>query len=232
MAHDFAKSRNRRPLEQQTKEAPSASKGMLITGIITGLAIGFSCSFVLYYSGVLPPIGIEANTQAVANEAALEEAQQRRTAELEQAAARLQLEFYKELPNYEVIVDNMPTSNSAAVERTASTNVASGTNTDTANPETANTESRPSPTPSAPVASPQGSFMLQAGAFQQEGAAVAQSMRLQALGLPARVKKEALLGKTLFLVQTGPYSTREQISQAERLLRGNNIDSMRIGISQ
>ena len=68
--------------------------------------------------------------------------------------------------------------------------------------------------------------------FQQEAAAVAQTMRLNALGLDARVKKEALLGKTLFLVQSGPYSSRDQLSQLERILRSNGIDSMRIGVSQ
>jgi cell division protein FtsN len=70
--------------------------------------------------------------------------------------------------------------------------------------------------------------MIQAGAFQQESAAMVQSTRLIGLGLDARVKKEALLGKTLFLVQAGPYQTRDQLNQVERILRSNNIDSMRI----
>jgi cell division protein FtsN len=74
--------------------------------------------------------------------------------------------------------------------------------------------------------------MIQAGAFQQETSALAQSERLIALGLTARVRKEALLGKTLFLVQAGPYTSRDQISQAERVLRSNGIDSIRIGLSQ
>jgi len=74
--------------------------------------------------------------------------------------------------------------------------------------------------------------MLQAGAFQQESSAIAQSERLTALGLQARVKKEALLGKTLFLVQSGPYLSRDELTQIERLLRSNSIDTMRIGISQ
>jgi cell division protein FtsN len=75
-------------------------------------------------------------------------------------------------------------------------------------------------------------FMIQAGAFQQESSAVAQSDRLLGLGLFSRVKQEALLGKTLFLVQVGPFDTREQVAQAEGILRSNGIDSIRMGLSQ
>lgn len=231
MAHDFAKSRNRRPPEPRQKEAPppSPSKGMLVTGLITGLAIGFCSSFVLYYSGILPPLNVTTNDQASIDQGAIEAAQQKRTEELEAAAARLQLEFYKELPNYEVIVDNMPSAQSQASQtRTAAEQSTQSSTT----PAQISAAIAAIPAPVMQTQNGQPSYMLQAGAFGQEGAAVAQSMRLQALGLPARVKKEALLGKTLFLVQTGPYTTREQINQAERLLRGNNIDSMRIGINQ
>jgi cell division protein FtsN len=232
MAHDFAKSRTRRSPEPRKKEAPpSPPKGMLITGLITGLAIGFCSSFVLYFSGALPPLNAEPNNQADIDQADLEASQQRRNEELEQAAARLQLEFYKELPNYEVIVDNMP--------QTQATSAQAARPSATIQNTTTSTTATPAPIVDAgisaqsnPAQVAQGSYMLQAGAFQQEGAAVAQSMRLQALGFPARVKKEALLGKTLFLVQTGPYNSREQITQAERLMRSNSIDSMRIGISQ
>ena len=150
----------------------------------------------------------------------------RRNEELEQAAARLQLEFYKELPNYELIVDNMPASRQAT--STAALPVPTTTNTPAssvaATPQPANQDN------STRAGEP--SFMIQAGAFAQESSAQAQSERLVALGLTARVRKEALLGKTLFLVQAGPYSNRDQINQAERILRSNSIDSIRIGLSQ
>ncbi len=74
--------------------------------------------------------------------------------------------------------------------------------------------------------------MLQAGAFQQESSAIAQSDRLLSLGLFSRVRQEALLGKTLFLVQVGPFDNREQLAQAEGILRSNGIDSVRMGLSQ
>ena len=191
-----------------------------MTGLVTGLVLGFFASFLIYLSGVLPPVG-NMTAQAVEDNAAeIAAAQVRRNEELEQAAARLQLEFYKELPNYEVIVDNMPSPRQA----TASTAAApAATNTVVASTAPASQESARAGEPS---------FMIQAGAFQQETSAAAQSERLIALGLTARVRKEALLGKTLFLVQAGPYTSREQINQAERVLRSNGIDSIRIGLSQ
>lgn len=278
MAHDFAKSRTRKAPEQKRPEpAPQPTKGLLLTGLLTGLVLGVFISFLIYISGMLPPVNPVAESADSSNAEELAAAQQRRNEELEQAAARLQLEFYKELPNYEVIVDNTPGTAAATSANTITATaaeqaialaqsqsqaqnqpvmptptsgpepvatvvttaagapaVADSASTTTAAAATDMTVATPAVAPIVPVAATPGepSFMIQAGAFQQEAAAVAQTMRLNALGLDARVKKEALLGKTLFLVQSGPYSSRDQLSQLERILRSNGIDSMRIGVSQ
>lgn len=278
MAHDFAKTRTRKAPEQKRPEpAPQPTKGLLLTGLLTGLVLGVFISFLIYISGMLPPLNPVAESADSSNAEELAAAQQRRNEELEQAAARLQLEFYKELPNYEVIVDNTPvtaaapsantitataaeqaialaqsqgqaqnqpvmptpTSGPEPVATVVTTAAGAPSVADTASDATAPTAidmaaETPAIAPIVPVATTPGepSFMIQAGAFQQEAAAVAQTMRLNALGLDARVKKEALLGKTLFLVQSGPYSSRDQLSQLERILRSNGIDSMRIGVSQ
>lgn len=282
MAHDFAKSRTRKAPEQKRPEpAPQPTKGLLLTGLLTGLVLGVFISFLIYISGMLPPVNPVAESADSSNAEELAAAQQRRNEELEQAAARLQLEFYKELPNYEVIIDNTPVTAAATSANTITATAAEqaialaqsqnqsqnqvqnqpGMPTPTSGPEpvatvvtnaagapavadtasdtttpaaTDMTVATPAVAPIVPVAATPGepSFMIQAGAFQQEAAAVAQTMRLNALGLDARVKKEALLGKTLFLVQSGPYSSRDQLSQLERILRSNGIDSMRIGVSQ
>ncbi|MDO8271231.1 MAG: SPOR domain-containing protein [Gammaproteobacteria bacterium] len=278
MAHDFAKTRTRKVPEQKRPEpTPQPTKGLLLTGLLTGLVLGVFISFLIYISGMLPPVNPMADTTDSSNAEELAVAQQRRNEELEQAAARLQLEFYKELPNYEIIVDNTPgtvaatssnTMTATAAEQaialaqsqaqnqpmpatptlvagqepvaTVITNfpaatVATSPSSDTITPVvTGSVVDSPAVAPIVPVAAIPGepSFMIQAGAFQQEAAAVAQTMRLNALGLDARVKKEALLGQTLFLVQSGPYSSRDQLSQLERILRSNGIDSMRIGVNQ
>ncbi len=278
MAHDFAKSRTRKAPEQKRPEpAPQPTKGLLLTGLLTGLVLGVFISFLIYISGMLPPVNPVAESADSSNAEELAAAQQRRNEELEQAAARLQLEFYKELPNYEVIIDNTPVTAAATSANTITATAAEQAialaqsqsqaqnqpvmPTPTSGPEPVATVvttaagapavadsasdtttpaatdmavATPAVAPIVPVAATPGepSFMIQAGAFQQEAAAVAQTMRLNALGLDARVKKEALLGKTLFLVQSGPYSSRDQLSQLERILRSNGIDSMRIGVSQ
>ena len=268
MAHDFAKTRRRAAPEQaRQKTAPTPpARNMLFTGLITGAVLGFFSFFLIYLSGILPPVGNMSAEAVASNEAEQAAAQQRRNEELEQAATRLQLEFYKELPNYELIVDNMPQASAATV---VATNGAQAASTPLAAPDTASAidtalvvqtppsgaaviAAMPMPQPAATLsavpaevptdvqtemlastaAGRESGFMIQAGAFQQEIAAVAQSDRLLGLGLFSRVKQEALLGKTLFLVQVGPFDTREQVAQAEGILRSNGIDSIRMGLSQ
>ena len=265
MAHDFAKTRRRAAPEQaRQKPAPTPpARNMLFTGLITGAVLGFFSFFLIYLSGILPPVG-NMSAEAVASNAAEQAAaQQRRNEELEQAATRLQLEFYKELPNYELIVVNMPQASAATVVATtgaqsaptpvAVTGTAGAIDTALAvqTPESGATVIDAMPQPAAtlsavPAEVPtdvqtemqastalvrESGFMIQAGAFQQENSAVAQSDRLLGLGLFSRVKQEALLGKTLFLVQVGPFDTREQVAQAEGILRSNGIDSIRMGLS-
>lgn len=238
MAHDFAKTRTRKAPERSrpVPPPPQPAKGLLVTGLFTGLALGFFFSFLVYLSGVLPPVGNMIVTAPSGDDAEiLATAQQKRTEELEQAAAKLQLEFYKELPNYEVIVENMPQSRPANTTAAAVATVTSAlAPTNTAVTTAATTEQTvavAAPIANEPLTSGP-SFMIQAGAFQQETSATAQSQRLTTLGLEVRVKKEALLGKTLFLVQAGPYTSRDELNRVERLLRSNSIDSMRIGLSQ
>ncbi|MEQ8955258.1 MAG: SPOR domain-containing protein [Gammaproteobacteria bacterium] len=111
---------------------------------------------------------------------------------------QLELEFYEELREYEVPIPN---------------NVVPVPISEEPGPDTALAFTT----------------MLQTGAFQQQDRAYNEMARLQGLGLQATVKQESPSpGRILFLVQTGPYDTRGQLSSAERLLRSNNIRSMRL----
>ncbi len=264
MAHDFAKTRRRAAPEQARNKpvAPPPTRNLLVTGLVTGAVLGFFSFFLIYLSGILPPVGNMTAEAVASNEAELAAAQQRRNEELEAAAARLQLEFYKELPNYELIVDNMPQASAATTLATTGAPLSAPVTDQTAvQPDVValSVDSLTAPAASAPVAvvdagipapataaatpapiastadagAPrEAGFMLQAGAFQQESSAIAQSDRLLSLGLFSRVRQEALLGKTLFLVQVGPFDNREQLAQAEGILRSNGIDSVRMGLSQ
>lgn len=216
MVQDFAKDKVRAsPRQQQTAPAPPAW-GMLVAGLLTGTLLGVFVSFLAYISGTVPPLPGD-DAVATAEQTAIDEAAQTRlTEELDRAATRLQLEFYQELPNYEVVVDATPLvppeTDTGPTDMPASEPAAQRSTDSTATTD----DTRPS------------GYMVQAGAFQQENSALARRDELLSLGLQARVKQEALLGRTLYLVQAGPYPDRESLGRAERVLRNNSIESMRI----
>lgn len=239
MVQDFAKQRTRTPLAEPEPQPSTSSVGLLLTGLLTGIAVGMFISLLVYLSGVLPPAPGQTNDIArevtPAELATTEDSTNGDdgdlSAEQEREAARLQLEFYQELPNYEVVVDatpvNAPEAPATAADSSATaTQPVSGQRSvpDTATPAAASETEVASATTAM--------FMLQAGAFRQQTAANAQAARLLGIGLDARVRQEDLPGRTLYLVQAGPYSTRDEMMQAERLLRNNSIESMRITLSQ
>jgi len=65
--------------------------------------------------------------------------------------------------------------------------------------------------------------MLQTGAFQQISSAEQEMKRQTELGLKAAVKPAKLPGRTLYLVQNGPYSSEAELEKARQLLKANNI---------
>ncbi len=73
-------------------------------------------------------------------------------------------------------------------------------------------------------------IMLQTNAFGSRANAEKEQARLQGLGLAVVIKEEDLPGRTLFLVQTGPYSNRDILVQAESILLANNIASRRLAL--
>ena len=68
--------------------------------------------------------------------------------------------------------------------------------------------------------------MLQTGAFQQFSSAEQEMKRQTELGLKAVVKSAKLPGRTLYLVQNGPYSSKAELEQARQLLKAQNIVSL------
>lgn len=71
-------------------------------------------------------------------------------------------------------------------------------------------------------------YLLQAGAFERRMQAETEMQRQQALGLDVMVKEQALVGRTLYLVQSGPYTTVGELDSAEQVLRQNSISFFRI----
>jgi cell division protein FtsN len=71
-------------------------------------------------------------------------------------------------------------------------------------------------------------FLLQSGAFELRESAERELARQQVLGLQINIKQQELVGRTLFLLQSGPYSTYSLLSEAELLLRQNGIPHIRL----
>ena len=206
MTQDFAKIKPEPLLERKTVATPPAWS-LMFTGVIVGLALGVFGCFLFYLSGNVPPLNIN---QPASNSAAPTLA-----TPVEPAEEELRLEFYTELPAYEVAVDANPvelTAQQAGIaEETLELAEAAG-----------------APEETEEIFDP--GFILQSGAFQQFDSARTENERQRLIGLDVNVKQQELLGRTLYLLQSGPYTSRKILKEAEQLLRAYNIPSLRMTI--
>jgi len=213
MTQDFAKIKPEPLLERKPVATPPAWS-LMFTGVIVGLALGVFGCFLFYLSGNVPPLNIN---QPAANNTPPANQQPPTLTPEEPAEEELQLEFYTELPAYEVSVDANP------VELTAQqAGIAEGVS------ELTGLEVADTPAETEETFDP--GFILQSGAFQQFDSARTENDRQRLIGLDVNIKQQELLGRTLYLVQSGPYTSSSLLKEAEQLLRANNIPSLRMTI--
>lgn len=198
MTQDFAKIRPEPLLEQKSVAAPPAWS-LLLTGMVVGIALGVFACVLLYVSGRVP--SLPSNQEVAQLDPGPAADTRAGSEETEQA---VQFDFYVELPNYEVPVDVEPVP-LAPHEIDAGQLAASAVDVGTVQP-----------------------LLLQTGAFQQRELAESEAARQRILGLPVIVTQQTILGRQLFLVQSGPYDSAAKLTEAEALLRRNNIDSLRV----
>jgi len=204
MTQDFAKIRPE-PLLERKPAAPPPAWSLMLTGVLVGLAIGVFASFMFYLSGNLPPL---TNAPVAMAATTLPEG----VSEPEQEAQqRVNFEFYTALPDYEVQVNAMPVNGLPSAQPDSQTGTPISTQTSS---------------PEAPLTM---SVILQSGAFQQQELANTEMRRQQAMGLDVRVKAESTLpGRTLYLIQSGPFTTQGDLASAEQTMRRNNLQTLRI----
>ena len=172
------------------------------------MALGVFGCFLFYLSGNVPPLTINQplNNTLSANLPPAAVAAE------EPAQEQLQLDFYTELPAYEVSVDANPVEltvqQAGVVEEIAALGDTGAETEETFDP----------------------GFILQSGAFQQFDSARNENDKQRLIGLDVNVKQQELLGRTLYLVQSGPYTSSNLLKEAEQLLRANNIPSLRMTI--
>ena len=208
MTQDFAKIRPEPLLERKSVATPPPWS-LMFTGVFVGMALGVFGCFLFYLSGNVPPLAI--NQPVNNNTPSANQPPTVVTAE-EPAEEELQLDFYTELPAYEVSVDVNP------VELTAQQ---AGVVAEVAAVLETRAETEETFDPG---------FILQSGAFQQFDSARNENDKQRLIGLDVHVKQQELLGRTLYLVQSGPYTSSNILKEAEQLLRANNIPSLRMTI--
>ena len=190
MTHDFAKIRPEPLLETREVEAPPAWS-LMLTGIVVGISIGVFACFLLYMSGNVPPL-TQAPVQAALTVADVA------PVEANTDVPELELEFYRELREYEVPIpdDVVP----VPIEET--------------------------PGPDTPLdfdtMLQTGAFQQRELAYNEMERLL--GLGLQA----TVKQESPTPGRVLFLVQAGPYGTSGELTTAERLLRSNSIRSMRL----
>ena len=207
MTQDFAKIRPEPLLERKSVATPPPWS-LMFTGVFVGMALGVFGCFLFYLSGNVPPLTINQplNNTLSANLPPAAVAAE------EPAQEQLQLDFYTELPAYEVSVDANPVEltvqQAGVVEEIAALGDTGAETEETFDP----------------------GFILQSGAFQQFDSARNENDKQRLIGLDVNVKQQELLGRTLYLVQSGPYTSSNLLKEAEQLLRANNIPSLRMTI--
>ena len=200
MTQDFAKIKPEPILEKKIVESPPAWL-LVVTGLLVGVTTGVFACVLFYLSGNVPPLNIAQQSQIAPSEStSMRSVNQTNTPGLD-------FEFYTELPKYEVQTDAIPVDipEVAPIQPKNETTVEPATSKVTL-----------------------ANFMLQTGAFQQEVSAKREMQRQVELGLNVIVKLAKLPGKTLYLVQVGPYSSATELEKARQLLTRNNIATMTI----
>lgn len=200
MTQDFAKIKPEPILEKKIVESPPAWL-LMVTGLLVGVTTGVFACVLFYLSGNVPPLNIAQQSQIAPSEStSMRSVNQTNTPGLD-------FEFYTELPKYEVQTDAIPVDipEVAPIQPKNETTVEPATSKVTL-----------------------ANFMLQTGAFQQEVSAKREMQRQVELGLNVIVKLAKLPGKTLYLVQVGPYSSATELEKARQLLTRNNIATMTI----
>ncbi|MBL4821502.1 MAG: SPOR domain-containing protein [Gammaproteobacteria bacterium] len=199
MVHDFAKIKPEPLLEKKPAAAPPAWI-LLSTGLVTGLTVGVFGCFLFYLSGNVPPLN--PTTSPVIVEPSTPQAAPENSAATELVAATDAPEDKLQLEFYEALPTYEVIVDVTPVE----------------------IEDNSAPVTAADTAW----YVLQSGAYERQASADTQRARLEAIGLKTAIMKQDLPGQTLYLVQSGPFSSGDQLSRAETLLLRYNIDSIKL----
>lgn len=131
-----------------------------------------------------------------------------------------QFDFYKVLPEKEVVIPNAELSAMAKAEQQKA---AAANNASTAAPSTAGVAAN---TGNAAESSSKGTYVLQVGAYPDSGAADAKKAELALQGFTAHVQTISLDGKTWNRVRLGPFATATELQAMQKKLQAAGFQAM------
>ncbi|MES2404069.1 MAG: SPOR domain-containing protein [Pseudomonadota bacterium] len=182
---------------------------LFLAGVVVGLIV-----MALAYRG-MPSLRRNDQPQANPDAVAQQGSSPGIAASSSAASSGSQFDFYKVLPEKEVVIPNAELSAMAKAEqqKTAAANNAS---TSTPAATSANGTS----------SSSRGTYVLQVGAYPDSGAADAKKAELALQGFTAHVQSITLDGKTWNRVRLGPFATATELQDMQKKLQAAGFHAM------
>lgn len=190
---------------------------LFLAGVVVGLIL------FAFASRHLPSLRRADQPQANPNAVAQPGSSPGIAASSSAAATASQFDFYKVLPEKEVVIPNAELSAMAKAEQQKA---AAANNTSTAAPAAASVATTNTSNTSNTETASSGSYVLQVGAYPDSGAADATKAKLALQGFTAHVQTISLDGKTWNRVRVGPFATATELQAMQKKLQAAGFHAM------
>ncbi|HET9818203.1 MAG TPA: SPOR domain-containing protein [Rhodanobacteraceae bacterium] len=177
-----------------------------------GLVVGIILCVIVVYSGHIPSLRRNDQPQANPN-AVAQQGSSPGIAGSSAASSASKFDFYKVLPEKEVVIPNAELSAMAKAEQQ---NAAAANNAGTSAP----------PANATATTSSQGDYVLQVGSYSDAGKADAKKAQLALQGFTAHVQAVTLDGQVWNRVQIGPFTSATELQAVQKRLTAAGIDSI------
>ncbi|MGH8192289.1 MAG: SPOR domain-containing protein [Rhodanobacteraceae bacterium] len=185
--------------------------GLFLSGVVVGVVV----MLIVFFSGHMP--NLRRNDQPQANPGAVaEQGSSPGIAGSSAASSASQFDFYKVLPEKEVVIPNAELSAMAKAEQQKA---AAANNASSSAPASAGAAAQ------ATVASP-GGYVLQVGAFPNASDADAMKAKLALQGFTAHVQTVTLDGQVWNRVRIGPFASATKLQDVQKQLSGAGIHAI------
>ena len=180
---------------------------------LAGVVVGVIVMALAYRS--MPSLRRTDQPQANPNAVAQQGSSPGIAASSSAASSGSQFDFYKVLPEKEVVIPNAELSAMAKAEQQKA---AAANNASTSTPAATSAN--------ATASSSKGTYVLQVGAYPDSGAADAKKAELALQGFTAHVQTISLDGKTWNRVRLGPFATATELQAMQKRLQAAGFQAM------